>query len=122
MHWVPCCMSVFTARPAFRHATFAEAYEALKDSDYIDPAHFDVSEPICNAIRRALEPDVEHRVDSCEDLADLLQDRTPRSVRRRRRRVAVALVVLGVLAAGAGWWVSSPEQVLRLVNQALAGP
>ena len=104
---------LFTGRPAFLYATFAEAYEALKSASYDDPADLGVPPTICRAIRRALEPDREQRVGSCEDLADLLRGRTPRSIRRRRWRM-VAVMLLLALGAGAVAVALQPE-VLALL-------
>lgn len=105
---------LFTSRPAFDHASFADAYEAIKGANYPDPAKFGVSARVTAAIRRALEPDPDVRVASCRDLSDLLRGRTPFSVRRRRWRVAKGVLILGAVAAGlAVWWLGDPRAILQ---------
>ena len=111
---------LFTGRPAFLHATFAEAYEALKNADYVDPVTLGASAKTATAIRRALEPDRDQRVASCEDLADLLRGRTPRSVRRRRLRIAMmALLIIGIGTAAA-LWVLAPDVAIAILDRVVS--
>lgn len=105
---------LFTGRPAFGHATFAEAYQALKEAGYRDPVELGVSKRVSAAIRKALEPDVEARVQSCRDLSDLLDGRAPYSVRRRRWRLVRFLLVFAVLAIAAlAWRFGDPNLILQ---------
>ncbi len=95
---------LFTGRPAFQHTTFAEAFEAVETSTYEDPARFGVPGRVRRAIRKALVTDVERRVESCEDLADLLRGRIRRSVRRRVGRILLLSAMLILALGGLGWW------------------
>ena len=109
---------LYTGQPAFRHATFAEAFQAVEEGSYTDPASLGVSRRVSRAIRAALEPNRDLRVRSCADLADLLKGRTPRSVRRTRRRVfLVSLVAAGAAFAAAWWW--APDRMTTLSHDAL---
>lgn len=105
---------LFTGRPAFGHATFAEAYHALKEASYDDPQDFGVSPSVSRAIRAALEPDPDLRVADCRDLGDLLDGRAPYSVRRRRWRwIRAGLAVAAVCALVLAWQYGDPNWILQ---------